>query len=111
MLNEKNINLDKNINKKSKKEYLFKYLSPIFLSPSRFPFTKIFNDKLINKTFKKKYSQYMYKNYFQSIINNLKPENLYSSIIYLYNIFHWNSGTVQCCLKSPEILNIKKAVE
>lgn len=109
MLNEKNINLDKNINKKSKKEYLFKYLSPIFLSPSRFPFTKIFNDKLINKTFKKKYSQYMYKNYFQSIINNLKPENLYSSIIYLYNIFHWNSGTVQCCLKSPEILNIKSS--
>lgn len=109
LLKEKNINLNKNIIQKSKNEYLFKYLSPIFLSPSRFPFTEIINNKLINKTFKKKYSQHMYKNYFHNIINNLKSENLYSSIIYLYNIFHWNSGTVQCCLKSPEILNIKSS--
>tara|TARA_Y100000590_G_C15732127_1_gene1017403 strand:+ start:209 stop:2155 length:1947 start_codon:yes stop_codon:yes gene_type:complete len=106
---EKNIHISKDIFKKTKKEYLFKFLSPLFLSPSRFPFTNIYNDKLISKKFREKYSKYMYQNYFKDIIKQLKTENLYSSIIHLYNTFHWNSGTVQCCLRSSEVLGVKSS--
>ena len=106
---EKNIQISKDIFKKTKKEYFFKFLSPLFLSPSRFPFTNIYNEKLITKKFKEKYCKYMYENYFKDIIMQLKKENLYSSIIHLYNVFHWNSGTVQCCLRSSEVLGIKSS--
>lgn len=109
LLKEKQINLEKKIKKLNKNKYLFKFLSPIFLSPTRFPFTKIYNEKLITRQFSKKYTSQIYKNYFKKIIERLKPNSLYSSIIYLYNIFHWNSGTVQCCIRAPETLGIKSA--
>lgn len=101
--NEKKIKIKNDIFNISKNKYLFKFLSPIFLSSSRFPFSSIYNEKLINKNFVDTYNSYMNNKFFKDVIKKIKKENLYSSIIYLYNIFHWSSGAVQGSLRSSEI--------
>ena len=51
--------------------------------------------KFLTQVGRKKYEKNILdKKIFKESIKNLKPENLYSTILYLYNVFHWQGSTV-----------------
>ena len=90
--------LNKNVifEKLSKKNILRKYqiLSNFFLRQGRLPFFSIKNSRIMKFEKAKMYLNEMEKEYFSKIINELRPNTIYSVYNYLYLNFHWQGSTV-----------------
>jgi hypothetical protein len=89
----KNLDFEKIPNDKKKINALF--LSAFFLRPSRIPFVKNNSLNFLTTIGRKKYeNDILNKKIFKNSIKNLRPENVYSTILKLYNVFHWQGSTV-----------------
>ncbi len=101
--NDPVFNLFKNLNKglefekipKNKKKINTLFLLSFFLRPSRLPFVKNNSLNFLTNEGKKKYeNSILNKEIFKFSIKNLKPKNIYSTLLNLYNVFHWQGSTV-----------------
>ena len=89
----------------NKKKLLF--LNSFFLNSIRFPMSQKNSSKLVTKYGYSSFEKKIHKNYFMEIIKSLKPDNIYSAILYLYNSFHWQGATVRCHPNACEVYNLK----
>lgn len=115
LINDPVFNLFKNLNKnldfedipnnKIKINSLF--LSGFFLRPSRIPFVKNNSLNFLTNVGRKKYQDcILNKKIFKNSIKNLKPKNIYATILNLYNVFHWQSSTVISFEKTCEYFGL-----
>ncbi len=92
-------NLNNNIEfeklSKKKKEINSQFISSFFLRATRLPFVSKNNLNFLTNKGKNYYQNKMInKKIIKKFITELKPDNLYSVFLYLYNYFHWQGSTV-----------------
>ena len=76
-------------------ERTVKFISSFFLRNVRVPFYSLKNNKILTKLGATEYESKIVKEYFSTCIKELKPETVYSWILYLYNSFHWQGSSVK----------------
>ena len=81
-------------------------LSSMFLRDARFPFWSLENSSYFTKQGREFYQTEMSKTYLDEIAKEVTSDNLYSSIIDLYNSFHWNGGTVSTLYSTGDLFDI-----
>jgi hypothetical protein len=73
-----------------------KFFASFFLRNYRLPFYGLYNTKMITKAgsglFEKTFSEL----YLKDAAEQATPETVYSWLLYLYNSFFWQGGTVRC---------------
>lgn len=86
----------------SKEEQNTEMLASFFLAPRRIPFYRIDNMEMFTEKARNEYLSVYKSEYLNEYGKNLSVENIYSSIIHLYNSFHWQGSTVKVIGKSLE---------
>lgn len=84
----------------SKEEQNTEMLASFFLSPRRIPFYSIDNMDMFTEKARNDYLSVFKSEYLNEFGKKLNAENIYSSIIHLYNSFHWQGSTVKVIGKS-----------
>ena len=87
-------------------EKIKQLLSSFFLRDTRFPFWSLENSSFFTKKGREFYQTEMSKSYLDEIANEVTANNLYSSIIDLYNSFHWNGGSVSTLYMTGDLFGI-----
>lgn len=80
--------------KKGEKNISFQFLSTFFLSGGRIPLYSKSNSKMLTQYGVTEFLKYNEDLYLQEFMDIIKPDNLYSIYLHLYNSFHWQGGTV-----------------
>lgn len=80
-------------------------LSSFFLSPRRIPFYNTGTLSMLSEKALSSYAKKYQSEYFNGLASKMSGSNLYSIIIHLYNIFHWQGSTVKVIGKSLERYN------
>ena len=80
----------------------FDYFASLFLSKKRIPFTELVSKNIFTKYGSKKYLNYINSRYFKEFLKKTNFKNMYSTILQLYNNFHWQGGSVRCTALIPE---------
>lgn len=80
--------------KTNKKDIVKQFLSSFFLRGGRLPLYSMKNSDLLLNNGQENYNKESQKIYFDTIIDNISPDNLYSHYMNLYNSFHWQGSTV-----------------
>ena len=98
---------DKFYSVKNKSDYKknIELLSSFFLSPRRIPFYNTSNLSMLSEKALSSYAKKYQSEYFTGLASKMSGSNLYSIIIHLYNIFHWQGSTVKVIGKSLERYN------
>jgi len=76
-------------------ERKMKFIASFFIRNRRIPFYSINNTQVLTKDGREKYESEMVKTYLKECAEKIKPETVYSWILYLYNSFHWQGSTVK----------------
>lgn len=79
----------------SEKERRIAFFASFFLRPSRVPFYGLCNTHLLTRDGADAYQREFSRAYLEEPAREATPESLYSWILYLYNTFHWQGGTVR----------------
>ncbi len=72
----------------SRNQRLFEYLVSFVLSTSRLPFASIGNDSVFRPHSEVQLKDWLYNNYFQEVVEQITPENMYFWLMWLYEHFH-----------------------
>mgnify|MGYP001575630512 CR=1 FL=1 len=73
-----------------------KYFSSFFIRNVRIPFYGLHNTKILTDNGAEMLENELYETYLKSAAEKATPETLYSWLLYLYNSFYWQGGTVRC---------------
>jgi len=90
----------------NKTENITNLLSSMFLRDARFPFWSLENSAYFTKKGREFYQAEMNESYLDEVVRDVTSDNLYSSIIDLYNSFHWNGGTVSSLYSTADLFGI-----
>jgi hypothetical protein len=69
-------------------------LSSFFLRGGRIPFYSMDNSRLLTKNGREDFTSISEQTYFNDILDDITPENLYAYYLHFYNSFHWQGSTV-----------------
>ena len=75
----------------SKEDRIFEYLFSFVYGPNRVPFLKHENSKFVSTEKFADFKKWVKSEYFDEVINNITPENIYYWLHRLYLDFHWQS--------------------
>lgn len=78
------------------------YLASFFLSQRRFPFYNMENLPMFGEKARSDFGKTYKKEYLEVLASKMNYSNFYSTVIYLYNLFHWQGSTVKVIGKSLE---------
>jgi len=87
-----------------------KFMESFFLRGQRIPFVSLCNSNLLTENGREEYSSILSDCYFKKCTEYLTPENIYSWILYLYNSFHWQGGSVKGLSFAPNHYNLNASM-
>lgn len=100
-----NFNKDKkfvNVENFNNEKKLYYYLMSFIFSDLRIPFREVDCKRYVRNTAFKNFEEWLRKEYFQKVIDNIQEKNLYYNFSYLYILFH---------LQSPQIRIFRSGLE
>jgi len=94
----------------NKKDFIFSYLAPLNLGQSRIPFEKVLTSKFIKDQGRKNLLEKLRENYLEEIIDSLGEENIYSCLIWIYKLFHFQGPTFKMLHSTANYHGFKMAI-
>lgn len=83
-----------------------KFISSFFIRSRRIPFYSLNNLQSLTDEGAKMYDSEMFNTYLKESADNIKPETVYSWILYLYNSFHWQGSTIKSINETARYNNL-----
>jgi len=101
---------DVEYNPKEHRNFMFKYMAPLTLGQARMPFENIFRNKNITQIGKANLLEKLENDYFAEIIENINDKNIYSSLIWIYKLFHFQGPTFKMLSETAGCHGFKMAI-